>query len=210
MQLKFQLVLWWCHGLLVNEVHPMGGYPIWQFLKLEIVKSSTLSSRWRWMSFIQKSKMFYQLKWSVVFNKNLVTSMLVEKLTRVSRLQLCCGFDSTLSTILVGSWKHYFELKKNNLQLEGTFSTSKCSWNIVEIIVENLGFLIVDKHFGVGEPQSPNKLVIHSRLSYGDKCHILWCIGWGTMLYPMGFVLDFWEETAFYGLGWQLKNGCQI
>jgi hypothetical protein len=93
----------------------------------------------RWMRFIQKLKMFHQLKWFVAFNKNLVTSMLVEKLTHVSRLRLCCGFNSTLSIILVGSWKHHFELKFF-LQLEVTFSTSKCSWNVIETTVENLGF----------------------------------------------------------------------
>jgi hypothetical protein len=85
--------------------------------------------------------------------------------------------------------KTSFWVEKKNLQLEGTFSTSKCSWNIVKIIVENLGFLIVDKHFGVGEPQSPNKLVIHSRLSYGDKCHILWCIGWGHYVVSHGICI---------------------
>jgi len=52
---------------------------------------------------------------------------------------LCCGFDSTLLIILIGNWKHHFELKKK-LQLEVTFSTSKCSWNVIETIVENLGF----------------------------------------------------------------------
>jgi hypothetical protein len=38
--------------------------------------------------------------------------MLVEKLTRVGRLRLCRGFDSTLSTILVGNSIRHFELEK--------------------------------------------------------------------------------------------------
>jgi hypothetical protein len=28
-----------------------------------------------------------------------------------------------------------------------------------------------------------------------------------TVLYPMGFTLDFWEETASYRPGWQAGNG---
>jgi hypothetical protein len=62
--------------------------------------------------------------------------MLVEKLTRVSRLWLCCGFDSTLSTILVGSWKRHFELKKTFYSWKWCFQLQ----NVVETIVENLGF----------------------------------------------------------------------
>jgi hypothetical protein len=30
---------------------------------------------------------------------------------------------------------------------------------------------------------------------------------WGVMLYPMGFVLNFWEETTSHRLGWQLGDG---
>ncbi len=36
--------------------------------------------------------------------------------------------------------KTSFWVEKNILQLEVTFSTSKCGWNVVETIVENLGF----------------------------------------------------------------------
>jgi hypothetical protein len=28
-----------------------------------------------------------------------------------------------------------------------------------------------------------------------------------TILYPMGFTLDFWEEIASYRLGWQAGDG---
>jgi hypothetical protein len=28
-----------------------------------------------------------------------------------------------------------------------------------------------------------------------------------TVLYPMGFILDFWEETASYRPGWQTGDG---
>jgi hypothetical protein len=33
-----------------------------------------------------------------------------------------------------------------------------------------------------------------------------------TVLYPMGFTLDFWEEIASYRLGWQAGDGrsCQL
>jgi hypothetical protein len=31
-----------------------------------------------------------------------------------------------------------------------------------------------------------------------------------TVLYPMGFTLDFWEETASYRLGWQAGNGRKV
>jgi hypothetical protein len=30
-----------------------------------------------------------------------------------------------------------------------------------------------------------------------------------TVLYPMGFTLDFWEEIASYRLGWQAGDGCK-
>jgi hypothetical protein len=30
-----------------------------------------------------------------------------------------------------------------------------------------------------------------------------------TVLYPMGFTLDFWEEIVSYRLGWQAGNGCK-
>jgi hypothetical protein len=30
-----------------------------------------------------------------------------------------------------------------------------------------------------------------------------------TVLYPMGFTLDFWEETASYRPGWQAGDGCK-
>jgi hypothetical protein len=30
-----------------------------------------------------------------------------------------------------------------------------------------------------------------------------------TILYPMGFTLDFWEETTSYRPGWQTGNGCK-
>jgi len=30
---------------------------------------------------------------------------------------------------------------------------------------------------------------------------------WGVVLYPMGFVLNFWEETTSHRLGWQLGDG---
>jgi hypothetical protein len=30
-----------------------------------------------------------------------------------------------------------------------------------------------------------------------------------TVLYPMGFTLDFWEEIASYRPGWQVGDGCK-
>ncbi len=28
----------------------------------------------------------------------------------------------------------------------------------------------------------------------------------GVVLYPLGVTIDFWEETAYYHLGWQTKD----
>jgi hypothetical protein len=140
--LKFQLILWWRHGLLVDEVHPMGGYPIWQFLKLE--------NSWKfnfeiWM----KVDELHSEVWNVLSIK------------LVYRFQLkSCHLDvgwkiDTCRQVLIVLWvwlnivnyfgrqlKMSFWVVKNILQLEVTFSTSKCSWNIVKTLVENLNFLV--------------------------------------------------------------------
>jgi hypothetical protein len=66
------------------------------------------------MSFIQKLKNVPLTKMVYHFQLKVYHSMLVENLTRVGRLRLCCGFDSTLSTILVGNSTCHFELEKKN------------------------------------------------------------------------------------------------
>jgi len=45
--------------------------------------------------------------------------------------------------------KTSFWVEKNILQLEVMFSTSKCSWNVVETIVENLEFSSSDKNLNI-------------------------------------------------------------
>jgi hypothetical protein len=32
----------------------------------------------------------------------------------------------------------------------------------------------------------------------------------GTILYPLGVTLDFWEEIAYYRLGWQIGNNHKV
>jgi hypothetical protein len=58
--------------------------------------------------------------------------MLVKNLTCVCRLQLCYGFVSTLSTILVGSWKCHFWVEKTFYNWKWHFQLQNViehSWN---------------------------------------------------------------------------------
>jgi hypothetical protein len=53
---------------------------------------------------------------------------------------MCCGFDSTLSTILVSSWKCHFKLKKTFYSWKWRFQLQ----NVIETIVENPDFSLND------------------------------------------------------------------
>ncbi len=57
-------------------------------------------------------------------------------------------------------------------------------------------------HFGAIEPKPSNKLVIHWGLSCGDKCHIIWCFGWGHCVVSYRICIGlFWRKLFLIDLG---------
>jgi hypothetical protein len=63
---------------------------------------------------------------------------------------------------------------------------------------------------GAIEPRPPNKLIINFGLNHDEKCHIIWCIGWGHCVVSQGISIGFLKENPLYKNGWKSRNGCQV